>query len=351
MTLQNNNENSLSVNSDGFSIGAGTSTRTLTLSGADFPVLLASPSSNNVLRYNGTNWVNGNTPLNITSNFTYINGTLDLGTSLTVSTNQFTILGNSNYGLLHLVSSGTNQEASVSFWSNNVGSNGSGAWDVGANVVPSLSGTGNLSIFNSGLGAFSLIINANNNYISIGKQGSASYPLDVNGTINTSSIYSINGTAIRLENLANVVTVNETIGDELMFNGTNWINSPNLSTSSSGTSTTSSTTFQNKINYTTGSLQPGIYQIGWSYIYSYSTVARNFAAQILANSGTVYTHTSSTNTGALGAGAVGNLPSSGFVNYTLASSGTLNVQLMYAATNTGDTATIANAYLEVMRIQ
>ena len=57
--LQNSSNQSFSNNTDGFALGGGTTTpRTLTLSGANFPVLLSSPATNNLLQFNGVNWVN-----------------------------------------------------------------------------------------------------------------------------------------------------------------------------------------------------------------------------------------------------------------------------------------------------
>jgi hypothetical protein len=225
MTLQNNDDLSININSDGYSIGGGTtSTRTLSLAGANFPILLSTPVLNQVLQFNGTNWINGSTPINVTSNLTYTSGTLDLGTSLApASGGQFTISGSAYYGLLHLISSGTNTECSISYSSSNVPINGSGAWDLGANIVPSLFGTGNFSLFNSNLSTLALSANASNNYVSIGKANPA-YPLDVNGAVNTSGSYLISGTALRVENLANVVETSLTAGNILQYNGTNWVN-------------------------------------------------------------------------------------------------------------------------------
>lgn len=46
------------INSDGYSLGGGTTKRTFTLSGADYSILLSSTAQGDILYNNGSNWVN-----------------------------------------------------------------------------------------------------------------------------------------------------------------------------------------------------------------------------------------------------------------------------------------------------
>lgn len=52
---------------------------------------------------------------------------------------------------------------------------------------------------------------------------SPSYQLDVNGRVNTSNAYFVNGSALNLNNLANVNVTGATSGQVFQFNGSNWV--------------------------------------------------------------------------------------------------------------------------------
>jgi len=111
-------------------------------------------------------------------------------------------------------------------------------------------------------------------------------------------------------------------------------------------STTTSTTFQQKLRLITDTLPIGKYRIGWSYSWNYSLASNDFLGRIQVNdTDTVMEHQQE--------------PKdqysdqirycSGFLYYDNESEQSLNIDLDFAS-NSGGTATIFNARLEIWRV-
>jgi len=176
--------------------------------------------------------------------------------------------------------------------------------------------------------------------------------INASGTINTTGSYLVGGTALHLNNLSDVnVGTAPGIGNFLIFSNSlnQWSAGTFLNYSSLGTSTTTSTTQQNKVSGTTGTLGAGQYLISWSYQFAYSTAVRTFIGQVLLDGTQLNVLNTITNTGATGQGAVNSQSTSGFQQVTL-SAGTHTYNLTYGASNTSDTASIWNAYFKIQQL-
>ena len=112
-----------------------------------------------------------------------------------------------------------------------------------------------------------------------------------------------------------------------------------------GLSSTTSTTMQNKLNLTTPSLPSGRYRIGWTYSWSFGSISSDFEAQIqLNNSTTIMNHAQEPKD----SGTDQLHRNSGFEFQTL--SGVQSIDLDYRTANSGTTAWIQRARLEIWRV-
>lgn len=113
-----------------------------------------------------------------------------------------------------------------------------------------------------------------------------------------------------------------------------------------GSSTTSSTTFVQKVRLTTGSVAAGDYYIGWQYQWNMDSVQRDFKGQVDLDEGTLLM---SHQQEAADAGADQLHYASGFAVVTLTAA-THTVDIDFSVTNGGDVATIAQARLILYRV-
>jgi hypothetical protein len=114
---------------------------------------------------------------------------------------------------------------------------------------------------------------------------------------------------------------------------------------SDGASSTSSTTFQTKIDLTTTTLPAGNYRIGYSYSWRHNDINTDFRYRLLVdNSTTLVEHRVEPKdpfTDQLH-------PGSGFTYRNL--SGSVNIKLQWCSSAGADTATILGAKLEIWRV-
>lgn len=111
-------------------------------------------------------------------------------------------------------------------------------------------------------------------------------------------------------------------------------------------SQTTSTSFQQKLRMTTSSLPVGKYRIGFVYTWQYGLASNDFKARIQVNdTDTIMEHQEEPKD------QYSNqiVYNSGFIYYTVSSAQSLNIDLDYCG-NSGNTASIANARLEIWRV-
>lgn len=111
-------------------------------------------------------------------------------------------------------------------------------------------------------------------------------------------------------------------------------------------STTTSSTFQQKVTISTGSIAAGTYRVGWSFEWGYSAGNNDFQARVqVDNTTTLLSHrTEPQDTGADQQHGVGGF---GYVTLT---AGTHTIDLDYASSDNSSTARIWNARLEIWRV-
>lgn len=112
-----------------------------------------------------------------------------------------------------------------------------------------------------------------------------------------------------------------------------------------GLSTTTSTTFQNKLTLNT-SLPAGTYRVGWGYAWSYSSTNNDFVSRVEADGTTYAEHQEEPQDN--GADQVS--PVSGFFNVTFGSAGSRSFTIDYRSQTGWNTARISHARLEVWRV-
>lgn len=115
--------------------------------------------------------------------------------------------------------------------------------------------------------------------------------------------------------------------------------------SSLGLSSTNSTTYQNKVTLTTGSLDAGTYRIGWSYAWSFSSTGDDFRGRVLMDGVTIMSHSQEPKDP--GTDQVHRV--SGFEYFPL-SAGVHTFNLQYASSDAADTSWIQRARLEIWRV-
>lgn len=114
---------------------------------------------------------------------------------------------------------------------------------------------------------------------------------------------------------------------------------------SNGLSSTNSTTYQNKLTLTTGSLPSGTYRVGWTYSWSHGSTGSDFEARIQLNNSTdLMNHAQEPKD----AGTDQLHRHSGFEYITV--SGVNTIDLDFRTDNSGDTAYIQRVKLELWRI-
>jgi hypothetical protein len=116
--------------------------------------------------------------------------------------------------------------------------------------------------------------------------------------------------------------------------------------SSLALSQTTSESFQQKLRMTTPSLPVGKYRIGFVYTWQYGLASNDFKARIQVNDTTTIMEHQQEPKDQYDDQIVYN---SGFIYYNVAVAGILNIDLDYCG-NSGNTASIANARLEIWRV-
>jgi len=115
---------------------------------------------------------------------------------------------------------------------------------------------------------------------------------------------------------------------------------------SAGESTTTSTSFQQKLRMTTTSLPIGTYRIGWYYEWSFGSQSNDFLGRVqVDNTTTLMEHQQEPKD----SNSDQSTPASGFAYITFASATTHDIDLDYCS-NDGSTARIKNAKLEIWRV-
>lgn len=109
-------------------------------------------------------------------------------------------------------------------------------------------------------------------------------------------------------------------------------------------STTTSTSYVTKLDYTTASVPPGKYRIGWYYESRMNTAAKDFKFRLQVGV-TTYVETNTEHKD-----ASNYVAKSGFFNIDLASSGTVNIKLAYATESSSYTARMRNVRIEFWRV-
>lgn len=111
-------------------------------------------------------------------------------------------------------------------------------------------------------------------------------------------------------------------------------------------STTTSTSYQQKLRLTTGAIEAGTYRIGWMYDWGLTSNSYNFNAQIqIDDTTTLMTHVEEPQD----AGTDQRHQVSGFAYATLTAT-THSIDLDYRTSDSGATARIQNARLEIWRV-
>ena len=114
-------------------------------------------------------------------------------------------------------------------------------------------------------------------------------------------------------------------------------------------SSTTSTSFQEKLSMTTGNLVDGAkYLISWCYRWRASSTTQDFLAQVqLNNTTTVMSHRQEPKD----AGANQVYVNSGFYEYTASGTGSLSIDLDYCSSNVAVTAYISEARMSFWRVE
>jgi len=116
---------------------------------------------------------------------------------------------------------------------------------------------------------------------------------------------------------------------------------------SDGESSTTSTSFQNKLNLTTDTLPVGKYRIGWNYEWNLNSLSDDFEARVQVNNTTdIMEHVQEPKDS--GSDQWSN--KGGFGVYDLTSEGVLSIDLDYRSPS-ADTAKIRRARLEIWRVE
>lgn len=117
--------------------------------------------------------------------------------------------------------------------------------------------------------------------------------------------------------------------------------------SDDGLSTTTSTTFQQKLRLTTPILDIGVYKIEWGYNWGYSDGSQDFIARVQVNDTvTIMQHQQEPKD----TGANQLHPVSGFGYVSLTGQTSLNIDLDYRSEGAGDTSRISQARLNIRRV-
>lgn len=162
-------------------------------------------------------------------------------------------------------------------------------------------------------------------------------------------------TASNLDDVSDVSASSPSTDDYLKWNGSAWVpasvgggifGSEFQQASSDTQSTTTSTTFQQKLRLTTGTLPSGTYRIAWYYEYHISSTTYDFEGRVqIGDSTTIHEIREE----AQDAGTDQWEPCGGFYYHT--GSGVLNIDLDYCRSSaSGGTAYIRKARLEIWRV-
>jgi hypothetical protein len=115
---------------------------------------------------------------------------------------------------------------------------------------------------------------------------------------------------------------------------------------STALSTSTSTSYQQKLRLTTGAIEAGTYRIGWMYDWGMTSNSYNFDAQIqVDDTTTLMSHVEEPQDAA----TTQRHQVAGFAYVTLTAA-THNIDLDYRSSNAGGTARIQNARLEIWRV-
>lgn len=113
-----------------------------------------------------------------------------------------------------------------------------------------------------------------------------------------------------------------------------------------GQSTTTSTTFQDKIDWTTTSLPAGTYRVGWSFGWSHGATNTDFESRIQRNGTTVMSHMQEPQD----SGTDQFHRECGFFTFTIGAAATQDLNLQFRTDDSDDTAYIRDARLELWRV-
>lgn len=118
-------------------------------------------------------------------------------------------------------------------------------------------------------------------------------------------------------------------------------------------STTTSTSFQTKLNFTTASKPAGTYRIGWYYEYNESNTTVDFFGRVLLDDVTTLNTVRQEPSEAAGV-SFGNsdqsFTCSGFYVVTFDTDGTHNIKIQYNSESTSFVASIRRARVEIYRV-
>ncbi len=161
-------------------------------------------------------------------------------------------------------------------------------------------------------------------------------------------------TASNINDLNNVSGTPST-DDVLTWNGSGWAPSATgdstfgsefQQASSDSQSTTTSTSFVQKLRLTTGTLPSGTYRIGWTYEYAHKSTSYDFRGQVQINDTTTIHNIRDESQDS---GTDQRKPCAGFYYHT--GSGVLNIDIDYCrSSSSGGTSYIWNARLEIWRV-
>ena len=110
-------------------------------------------------------------------------------------------------------------------------------------------------------------------------------------------------------------------------------------------SSTTSTSYQQKLTHSTGTVPAGTYRIGWYYEWIRNTASNDFKAQIQINNSVIIMEQKQENKDGSSWNNVG-----GFYNHTISSPENITVDIDYAGETTGNTSYIRRARIEIWRV-
>jgi len=114
---------------------------------------------------------------------------------------------------------------------------------------------------------------------------------------------------------------------------------------SEGESSTTSTSYQEKLNLTTPSLGAGTYRVGWYYEWKFSNGNFEFKNRVQVDDAITLKETETTPR------SVGDWQGAAGFDYVVLAAGTHNIDLDYCSSKKNKTARIRKARLEIWRVE